>query len=387
MQPPPPPPSTSRAAPTLSLLSAILIGIIFAESAFASDLHWDHPHYHQNPISLLSTCTPSSTLSWSRAAASSPSLIVRISSICLWLCDSSVSASPIHPHGVHLTLTASVALSPSQLRPPHPTGYSTDWEHGSENSLVVTADASPSPSVPHAPIACSSLSPPVTFILTFPSQFPALFSNVTSDPPPSVISLCLTGRSLSPPHLLVYLPPCLSTTLPPPPTTDPPSPPPLLPALLICTPQPSYACNHHVTHIVSQGSAAQAASRDTRHGDADANPSRGQDTAPHFERRSQFEIAFQVGRGTFTGCSRLLLLPPSPAAGSTSSPMFASSEFQLPTAENQFPFRLSLNVSLLLHAPMFQVDGMLQCRSIDTSHTASPVPSSPLLPPLPLPLS
>jgi hypothetical protein len=79
----------------------------------------------------------------------------------------------------------------------------------------------------------------------------------------------------------------------------------------------------------------------------------------HLKTLSEFEIAFQVGRGSVTGCARLLLLPPPLHTHHSASPtpLFASSDLHLPAKETQFPFRFVLNVSLQLQAPLFGADG------------------------------
>ena len=83
--------------------------------------------------------------------------------------------------------------------------------------------------------------------------------------------------------------------------------------------------------------------------------------APYLIMQSEFNIAFQVGRASVTGCARLLLLPPPHHTlySTSPAPLFASSDLHLPATETNFPFRFTLNVSLQLQAPMFDADGAL----------------------------
>jgi hypothetical protein len=317
----------------------LFVFLLAASAAAVSQGQLQHANY--NPVSLLSTCIPSPSLSWSTAPSSPPSLAVEFSSICPWQCDTASPLSHLHPHGVLLSLSASVS-SPCD---------SNQNCQNDRDSVFITADASPLPLPPHVPVSCSALSLPVIFMLTFPPHDSILSSN------PSLITLCITGRALAPPHNVTYLPPCTSTTLPP----HLPPPPTHLSPLLVCSIHPSYACNP-VSFFVSQGGGRliqkgshgifQTATQEEAILNTD-------NIAPYLIMQSEFNVAFQLGRAGVTGCARLLLLPPPHHTHYSPSPapLFASSDLHLPATETHFPFRFTLNVSLQLQAPMFDADG------------------------------
>lgn len=333
--PPPPPLPRQFVSDFWWLFRACLFTVPLAASAS-----------NYNPISLLSTCTPSPSFSWSTAPSAPRSLSVDISSICPWQCDAQFPpSSHLHPHGILLSLSASIS-SPLSCN-------SNQNCQNDQDSVFVTADASTPPPPPHAPVSCSALSLPVNFILTLPPHFPPLFAS-SPHPTPSLITLCITGRSLTPPHNVTFLPPCISTTLPPP----LPPPPIHFPPLLVCSTHPSYACNP-VSFFVSQGVGAGGGgiSQTTEQTNANSNTDDG--IVSLLSTQSEFQIAFQVGWGSVTGCARLLLLPPPQHTqlSPSSAPLFASSDLHLPATETRFPFRFVLNVSLQLQAPLFGADG------------------------------
>jgi hypothetical protein len=334
----PPPPSSPRqfVSDFWWLFRACLFTVPLATSAS-----------NFNPISLLSTCAPSPSFSWSTPPSAPPSLSVEISSICPWQCDAALPpSSHLHPHGVLLSLSASISS-------PHSCNSNQNCQND-QDSVFVTAEASTPPPPPHVPVSCSALSLPVNFILTLPPHSPPLrLSAIPPPPTPSLITLCISGRSLAPPHNVTFLPPCISTTLPPP-APPPPIP---FPPLLVCSTHPSYACNP-VSFFVSQGAGAAGGGVSQTTAQTKAN-SNTDGIVSHLKTQSEFEIAFQVGRGSVTGCARLLLLPPPPHTHHSASPtpLFASSDLHLPAKETQFPFRFVLNVSLQLQAPQFGADG------------------------------
>jgi len=317
--------------------------VILLAASSASTTHGHRVTWNQHPISFLSTCSPSFSFAWSSAAPFHlPLLIVNASSICTWHC------SPPDPHSSHaiiFSIAAAVACPP----PRHDGPLGEQAVRGCDEPVVVSADASPLPPLPHAPFSCSALSAPLTFNLSFPESIHPLFPSRNGVRTSSTVELCVTGRSASTPHVTTYLLPCVTTALPPPPSMHCPTSHSLLPSLpplRVCTPHTS----NQVARIVSQG-AHRASSA--------AAPATQEELASQLEQGevvSQFDVAFEVEEGAVAGCARLLLLPP---FYTSTSPIFDmdSQKLAAPNYIHNFPFRLKMKVSIRLEPPLFSTEG------------------------------
>jgi hypothetical protein len=315
------------------------IAILLA-AASALTIHGHPVTWNQNPISFLSTCSPSFSFAWSSSAPFHlPVLIVNASSICTWHCS---PPYPYSSHPIFFSIVAAIACPP----PRHAGALGEQAVQGCDEPVVSSADAGPLPPLPPAPFSCSALSALLSFNLSFLESIHSLFPSRNGVPTSSTVELCVTGRSASTPYVTTYLLPCVTTTLSPPPLMDSPTSNSLLPSfphLRVCTPHTS----NQVGRIVSQGMH--------RASSAAAPPL----TASQLEQGeivSQFDLAFEVEEGAVAGCARLLLLP---AVYTSTSPIFDidSQKHAAPNYIHNFPFRLKMKVSIRLEPPLFSSEG------------------------------
>ena len=336
-----------QASPFHFFFSSAIVILLAASSA--STTHGHRVTWNQHPISFLSTCSPSFSFTWSSSAPLHlPLLIVNASSICTWHC------SPPHPYPSHPILFSIVAAVACPL------GQHAVQQGGCEEPVVVSADASPLPPLPHAPFSCSALSAPLTFELSFPETIHPLFPSRNGVRTSSTVELCVTGRSAATPHVTTYLLPCVTTDLPPPPLTHSLTLNSLLPShppLRVCSPHTS----NQVHRIVSQGLIPKTStlSQGMHRASGAAAPPTQEEHASQLQQVdivSQFDIAFEVEEGAVAGCARLLLLPP---FHTTTSPIFDMDAQALgaPNYIHTFPFRLKMRVSIRLEPPLFSTEG------------------------------
>jgi hypothetical protein len=332
-----------QTSPLHFILSSAM-GIVLLASSSASIFHGNQVAWNQNPISFLSTCSPSFSLAWSTYVPFHlPVLIVNATSICTWHCS---SPGPYSSHGIFFSIVATVACPSSH----HEGAHGEQAVRGCEEHVASSADASPPPPLPLAPFPCSALSAPLTFILSFPGMINSLFPIRNGIRTSSTVELCVTGRSPWTPNITTYLPPCVMSALPPPPFMISPALHSLLPSfppLRVCTPHTS----NQVRRIVSQAThrAVSAAAPFT------------QEELEQVEKVSQFDLAFEVDEGAVAGCARLLLLP---AIYTSTSPIFDidSQKHASPSYVQNFPFRLNMKVSIRLDSPLFSTEGSMFAR-------------------------
>jgi hypothetical protein len=92
-------------------ISSVIAFVLLASSTAS---HGHHVAWNRNPISFLSTCSPSFSFSWSTSApVHPPVLIVNASSICMWHCS---PPAPSPSLGMLFSIVATVTCPSPHMR-------------------------------------------------------------------------------------------------------------------------------------------------------------------------------------------------------------------------------------------------------------------------------